>query len=69
MKKKAKITKDITKLAKKLAKNKQTKVTIKTKFLFNLFGLLHKKGLDSSPVEKLYWEQNGWLKQNRPWKT
>jgi len=30
--------------------------------------MAHKKGLDSSPVEKQYWEDRGCLGKERPWK-
>lgn len=36
--------------------------------LFNMMGMMQKNGWGSSPVEKEYWEQNGWLAKDRPWK-
>ena len=66
--KKAKIDKNTTAIARKLSTNKKPHVGIKTRFLFNMMGMMQKKGWGSSPVEKVYWEQNGWLGHARPWK-
>ena len=30
-------------------------------------GRIQKVGFSSSPVEKQYWKENGWLKNNRLW--
>lgn len=66
--KKAKIEKDIAALARKINRVKTPKVGIKTKFMFNMMGNMQKAGLGSSPVEKQYWQENGWLDKKRPWK-
>lgn len=66
--KKEKIDKATTKLARKLSTTKKPHVGIKTRFMFNMMGMMQKKGWGSSPVEKEYWEQNGWLGKKRPWK-
>ena len=66
--KKKKIDSDTTKLARKLSTNKKPHVGMKTKFMFAMMRLMQKMGWGSSPVEKVYWEQNGWLGKNRPWK-
>lgn len=66
--KKEKIDKATTKLARKLSTTKKPRVGIKTRFMFNMMGMMQKKGWGSSPVEKAYWEQNGWLGSERPWK-
>ncbi|HOO75224.1 MAG TPA: hypothetical protein PLS66_08015, partial [Tepiditoga sp.] len=68
-KKKEKIEKNLTKIAANIKKTKKTHVGIKTKFIFNIMKLMHSAGLDSSPVEKEYWNERGWLGKNRPWKT
>ena len=68
-KKKEKIDNDTTKIAKKLSTNKKPKVGIKTKFMFNMMGMMQKKGLGASPSEKAYWEKEGWLDGKRPWKS
>lgn len=67
-KKKAKIEKDTTKLAHKLSNNKKPSVGIKTRFMFKVMGGMQSAGWGSSPVEKEYWESNGWLGKMRPWK-
>ena len=66
--KKEKIDKDTTKIARRLSKGKKPRVGIKTRFIFNMMRMMQKNGWGSSPVEKLYWEQNGWLSNGRPWK-
>lgn len=67
-KKKAKIEKDTEKLARKLSVGKKPSVGIKTRFMFKVMGVMQSAGMGSSPVEKEYWEQNGWLGKKRPWK-
>ena len=67
-KKKIKIEKDIAKLAKKLMSIGMPHVGLKTKMVFYLMGRIQKMGFVSSPVEKQYWKENGWLENNRPWK-
>lgn len=66
--KKNKIEKSVTKLAAELSKNKKVRVGIKTKFMFNIMRMMQKNGMGSSPEEKEYWQSNGWLDSNRPWK-
>ena len=67
-KKKLKIEKDTAKLARKLSVGKKPSVGIKTRFMFKVMGVMQSAGMGSSPVEKEYWEQNGWLGKKRPWK-
>lgn len=67
-KKKEKIQKDITQLAKKISNGKRPTVGIKTRFIFRLMAGMQLAGLGSSPSEKEYWEENGWLRKGRPWK-
>ena len=66
--KKEKIEKDTTRLARKLNTDKKPHVGIKTRFIFRMMGMMQKNGWGSSPVEKEYWEQNGWFGKERPWK-
>lgn len=66
--KKAKIEKDIRRIAAKLDCSKLPRVGIKTKFMFNMMKMTHAAGWDSSPVEKEYWQAHGWLEKARPWK-
>ena len=69
-KKKEKIEKAANKLGKKLtaSSGKKPFVGIKTRFLFNMMGLMQKGGMGSSPYEKEYWEKQGWFNGKRPWK-
>jgi multimeric flavodoxin WrbA len=67
-KKKAQIDKDMTKLAREITDQK-AKVSFKTKGLFMIMRMMQKSGMGSGPVEKQYWEENGWLGKQRPWKS
>ncbi len=67
-KKKVKIEKETAKLARKLSAGTRPLVGIKTRFMFKVMGVMQSAGMGSSPVEKEYWEQNGWLGKKRPWK-
>ena len=66
-KKKDKIDKDTDKIARKLSSGNKPAVGIKTRFMFRIMGMLHKKGWDSSPVEAEYWKEKGWLDGKKPW--
>ena len=68
-KKKEKIEKDTLRIAKALSNNQKPHVGIKTRFLFTMMAGMQKAGLGSSPMEKKYWEKNGWLGKERPWKN
>lgn len=65
--KKNKIEKDMTRLAKKLRCDKKPHIGIKTRLMFRMMGMMHSAGWDSSPVERQYWEEKGWLSGKRPW--
>lgn len=67
-KKKNKIDSDTTKIAKKLSTDKKPSVGLKTRFLFSMMGMMQKNGWGSSPIEKEYWEKEGWFDGKRPWK-
>lgn len=67
-KKKDKIEKDVTRLTQKISNNKKPLVGIKTRFMFKMMGAMQSADLGSSPIEKEYWEKNGWLGAKRPWK-
>ncbi len=68
-KKKMVIEKDIARLAKKVLAKDTPKPGLKTKGLFMIMRMMQKGGMGSSPVEKEYWESNGWLGKVRPWKV
>ena len=65
-KKKASIEAAANAIARKL-NAKKPRVGIKTRFLFKMMGLMHKKHWNSSPVETEYWKEAGWLDGKRPW--
>lgn len=66
--KKAKIEKDMEKLAKKLSHCGRVSVGIKIRMLFWFYGGMQKAGWGASPAEKQYWTENGWLSGGKPWK-
>lgn len=67
-KKKQKIDKDTSAIAKKLNNNLKPYVKISTKFMFLMMRLSILSGLNSSASETAYWREKGWLDKNRPWK-
>ena len=67
--KKDKIEKDITRLARKLSQNRKPFAGIKTRFMFRMMAGMQAAGWGSSPMEKEYWANNGWLGKKRPWKN
>lgn len=66
-KKKARIERDIEKLAKSVM-SANARVGIKTKALFNIMRMMIKT-YDDSSAEKKYWKEVGWLDKARPWDT
>lgn len=70
--KKAKIEKKLRRMANKLCeeinKGKPPKAGLNIKGFFYICRLMHKKGWDSAPEEKVYWQEKGWLDKVRPWK-
>lgn len=67
-KKKEKIKKDAANIVNKVLKKKQVKVGIKTKIMFMLMRMMQKANFGSGEADRVYWEQNGWLGKERPWK-
>lgn len=64
---KEKIEKKTNKIANKILKNGvNVKTGLKTKILFSVLRLMHKKGLNET--DKIYWQNKGWLGKVRPWK-
>ena len=66
-KKKQKIEKDITKIAKQISQKKEVKVGLKTKAFFMLMRMMQKGNMGSGETERNYWARNGWLDHARPW--
>lgn len=67
-KKKAKIQRDMKRLASKLSKNTAVHVGLKTRILFWFYGGMQSANWGASPSEKEYWESRGWLNGEKPWK-
>lgn len=67
--KKAQIEKKIQKLVFLLSAPKQTTLPFKTRILFEIMRKMQASGMGSSPAEKQYWEEMGWLSSSRPWKN
>ena len=66
-KKKKKIEKATSSIAKKILKNNgKIKPSLKTKGYFYLMRMLQKKGWNEKDVK--YWKEKGWDKKSRPWK-
>ena len=65
--KKAKMEADIKKLANKVSRAK-VRVGLKTKGLFMLMRMLQLKNMAAGEKEKAYWNDQGWLGKERPWK-
>ncbi|MDD3410759.1 MAG: NADPH-dependent oxidoreductase, partial [Eubacteriales bacterium] len=59
--------KKLVRLAGQIDSSNPPRMGFKTKFIFNLMRMTHIKGWDSSPREKEYWEERGWLGKKRPW--
>lgn len=65
---KAKIERVLTSMAKGINTSKPPHIGIKTRALFFIMSKMHSCGWDSSPTEKQYWAERGWLNGKRPWK-
>lgn len=61
-KKKEKIEKDMKNLSRRILSSGSPKHGLKSRFLFFMFSRMHGCGWDSSPVEKQYWIEQGWIK-------
>ncbi|MGN0598603.1 MAG: flavodoxin family protein [Oscillospiraceae bacterium] len=68
-KKKEKIERDTSRIAKKLDTDKKPTVGLKTRFYFSMMGMMQKNGWGASPSEKEYWKEQGWLDGKKPWDT
>ncbi len=66
--KKARIERDMAKLAQKLSRGGRPRVGLRTRLLFAMMAMMQKAGWGSSPVEKRYWDERGWLGKGRPWR-
>ncbi|MBP3650195.1 MAG: NAD(P)H-dependent oxidoreductase [Clostridia bacterium] len=66
--KKAKIEKDTDRIAAKLSSAGKPRVGFKTRMLFSMMRMMQRNNWGSSPAEKEYWGEKGWLGKERPWK-
>ena len=71
--KRKRLTKGINKLARRFSKinyKKPAHTSFATKIKFKLCRMIQKKVLKSGKggLDCKYWQENGWLSQNRPWK-
>lgn len=66
-KQKRKIEKQTARIADNVVK-KTAKAGLKTKAVFMLMRMLQKADLASGEPDKAYWEKNGWLGKDRPWR-
>ncbi len=67
-KNKARIDRDTSRLAEKLSLCGKPHVPVKTKMLFAVMRMMQQKDWGSGPAEKAYWQEQGWLERQRPWK-
>lgn len=66
-KKKAKIEKDMTKLAKKIVSHAgKVRVPLKTKICFYVMRSL--QNIIKNEPDVMHWQEMGWDKEKRPWK-
>lgn len=65
--KKDQIERDTSRIAKEVY-HKKARVSLKTKGLFYLMRSMYKNNKGASVKEKEYWEKQGWLGKQRPWK-
>ena len=64
--KRQKIDRELTALAKKLVeRNGKIKPRLKTKMLFLIMRMMHRKGYN--PKDDEYWDQKGWMQGKKPW--
>lgn len=72
-KKRTVIERKVDKMAKKVVepieRHKKPHIPWKSKFLFNMMCMMQSAGMGSGETERRYWEEQGWLKGVRPWKT
>ena len=66
--KKQTIEKDAARIAGKVIRKKHVKAGLKTKALFMLMRIMQKANFGSGEADKAYWEKNGWLGKDRPWR-
>ena len=68
-KKKQMIEEDMTKLARKISVARKPIVPIQRKFMFDFMRKMQQAHMGSGETERGYWEKQGWLGKDRPWKS
>ena len=63
------IAQKLGRIADKISGHREPVAGIKTRFLFGMMRKMQAAGWGSSPKEKEYWEEQGWLGKARPWKA
>ena len=66
--KKLKIEKAASRIAGKALRTDHVKPGLRTRTLFMLMRMMQKANLGSGEADRAYWETNGWLAKERPWK-
>ena len=66
--KKQKIEKDAERIARKVTGKKHVKAGFRTRALFMLMRMMQKANMGSGAADRAYWEKNGWLGKDRPWR-
>ena len=64
----ARIRADLERIAISLMRPAAPRAGIRTRVIFGMMRMMHAKGWDASPVERQYWQAQGWLGAARPWK-
>ena len=66
--KKLKIEKATAKIARKVLRKDHEKPGLRTKGLFMLMRMMQKANMMSGEHDRAYWEKQGWLEKERPWR-
>ena len=66
--KKQKIEKGAARIARRVSGKERVKAGLRTKAFFMLMRMMQKANLGSGETDRSYWEKNGWLAGERPWK-
>ena len=66
-KKKAKIQKDINRLAGKVKNAKPKKPSVYIRFMFHMMAAQRKGDKNCISSETVYWKEHGWLDKQVPW--
>jgi len=62
------IEKKILVLAKRYSQGGKPRIGLKTRLTFFVMGKMHQAHFDGDPSELVYWNEQGWLNGQKPWK-